>query len=314
MLDINKRIKRIPLLLAGILLILTGCGNESMLDTPVSAGSTVLRISTKGIMVDPATPSNWEEYVQTLRLIGFQEGKPVVNCMLNDLSDYTVLGTGDDTYIEIELDKQPGATIQRGTLDLYAVANESAGSFADNTSLDNISKDALTGLMVTAAGSYNAPTKDNPFLMSGEIHPTLLLEENCINIELVRTVAKVMLESVTLDGNDITGQVTTYTLSASGNVYEQYPLFSGTGTGNKVLSISANDSPLYLSESAASSVDIEVKVTYDGKEYTGTLSQEQINRNDCIQINAIISKQDKCLLLESAVEEWISKELGPIYQ
>lgn len=322
MTDINKRLNWISALMAGILLVLPGCDSESMLDTPAPAGSTVLRIGTKGIVVDPETGTpNYEEYVKTLRLIGFQEGKQVLNHPIDNLAGYEVKGTDPDTYIEIPLNQSTDASIQRGTLDLYAVANEDAGEFVDNTFWDAIEENKLKSLMITAQGSYSAPDKDYPFLMSAETHPTLLEAENNINIELVRTVGKVELASVKVtDGTSETPlENYTYTLSASGKVLGTYPLFLGgtSGTGEKELSMTPTGSPLYLSDSADNAVTITVSVTPTNgeKSYTGTLTAK-IERNKCIQINATITQveEEKCLLLQSTITNWIGKELKPEYK
>lgn len=321
MLKINKRIKWImATLLAAILLILPGCDNESPLDTLV--GSTTLRLSMKGIMVNPdpnIQDVDWEVYVKTLRLIGFQEGKQVVNHKINNLSSYKVQGTAPDTYIEIPLNENIEAAIKKGTLNLFAVANEEDANFTDNTFPDNITAQQLEALEVTAKASYNAPDADNPFLMSAQINTTLVVEESSIDVKLVRTVGKVELHSVKLeDQTEVKDNVTSYSLSATGNVYVTYPLFTGTGTGTGAIALNnatATDTPLYLSEAAANTVTIEVAVTYDGKEYKGSFSDEQIIRNRCIQINATIkqAEENNCLLLESTIQNWIPKELKPEY-
>ena len=227
MLKINKRIKRITAaLLAAILFILLGCDNESLLSDPAPAGSTTLRLSTKGIAVNPsALGIDWEIYVKTLRLIGFQEGKQVVNYRINDLTDYEVKGAAPDTYIEIPLNESTGATIKRGTLNLYAVANEEVANFTDNPFSKDITASKLEALSVTAKDSYSAPGANNPFLMSAQVNTTLLAEENSINVELVRTLGKVELASVKLENQTEVKEIT-YSLSATGNVYATYPLFT----------------------------------------------------------------------------------------
>lgn len=316
MLKINKRIKRITAaLLAAILLILPGCDNESLLSDLAPAGSTTLRLGTKGIAVNPsALDIDWEVYVKTLRLIGFQEGKQVVNYLINDLADYEVKGTAPDTYIEIPLNESIGATIKRGTLNLYAVANEEVAGFTDNPFSKDITASKLEALSVEAKNSYSAPNADNPFLMSAQVNTTLLAEENSINVELVRTVGKVELASVKLENQTEVKEIT-YSLSATGNVYATYPLFTGTGTGTIALAnATATNAPLYLSETAANAVTITVSVIYDGKEYKGSFSDKQIIRNRCIQINATILKPQNCLQLNVSVAPWEVKDLTPEYK
>lgn len=316
MLKINKRIKRITAaLLAAILFILLGCDNESLLSDPAPAGSTTLRLSTKGIAVNPsALGIDWEIYVKTLRLIGFQEGKQVVNYRINDLTDYEVKGAAPDTYIEIPLNESTGATIKRGTLNLYAVANEEVANFTDNPFSKDITASKLEALSVTAKDSYSAPGANNPFLMSAQVNTTLLAEENSINVELVRTLGKVELASVKLENQTEVKEIT-YSLSATGNVYATYPLFTGTGTGTIALAnATATNAPLYLSETAANAVTITVSVIYDGKEYKGSFSDKQIIRNRCIQINATILKPQNCLQLNVSVAPWEVKDLTPEYK
>lgn len=316
MLKINKRIKWITAaLLAAILLILPGCDNESLLSDLAPAGSTTLHLSTKGIAVNSSAPDiDWEVYVKTLRLIGFQEGKQVVNYLINDLVDYEVKGTAPNTYIEIPLNESTGATIKRGKLNLYAVANEEVANFTDNPFSKDITASELEALTVTAKDSYSAPDANNPFLMSAQVNTTLLAEENSINVELVRTVGKVELASVKLENQTEVKEIT-YSLSATGNVYATYPLFTGTGTGTIALAnATATNAPLYLSETAANAVTITVSVIYDGKEYKGSFSDEQIIRNRCIQINATILKPQNCLQLNVSVAPWEVKDLTPEYK
>ena len=98
-----------------------------------------------------------------------------------------------------------------------------------------------------------------------------------------------------------------------------YPLFLGgtSGTGEKELSMTPTGSPLYLSDSADNAVTITVSVTPTNgeKSYTGTLTAK-IERNICIQINATSTQveEEKCLLLQSTITNWIGKELKPEYK
>ncbi len=80
----------------------------------------------KGIVTDLPDPSDnekAEQYVKTLRLIGFQNDRLVGNWMIEEkeLKRYHL---DDDPYIEIPLHDLENASFKRGILDLYAVANE----------------------------------------------------------------------------------------------------------------------------------------------------------------------------------------------
>lgn len=317
MLDRNKRTKWIPALLAGILLILPGCVQEE-LTPPTPDSSATLRLSTKGITVNPDdTNADLEEYVKTLRLIGFQEGQQVVNHQITDWTGYTVQGEDPNTYIEIPLDESIGATIKRGVLDLYAVANEPE-NYVDNLTIDaSTTQSEVESLRVLGEASNIVPSKENPFLMSAHVNTTLLQEENTIDVDLIRTAGKVELTSVKKDEEDTNLSGYSYTLSASGNVYQTYPLFAGTGAEVQKLddNITVTDSPLYLSESTANAVTIEVSVTPQGETtpYKGSLAV-QIKRNTCIQLQATISETANCLLLTPVVIPWEAVVLPPTYE
>ena len=315
----NKYTKWVAAMFAAVLMFLPGCIKESPVDDYLPAGSTVLRISTKGIAVSDAPGTDYEVYVKTLRLIGFQEGNKVLDAVINFedesvMEKYPVLGTGEKAYIEIPL-KDLGATIKRGTLDLYAVANEEAAWTDENNPFRNIKQDDLKNLSVAAEDSYPAPRADNPFLMSAHVNTTLVAQKNEIDIKLVRTVGKVMLKSVKMaDGTPLNGY--TYTLGASGSVYASYPLFEGTaGQGTKDVTISPEVAPFYISESG-NTVDITVTVTYDGTQYSGTLNSQQITRNHCLQINGIITKEEEvpCLQFDVTVLPWTEQEIDVSYE
>ena len=150
---------------------------------------------TQWIAVDPnatSQPEDWGEYyVKSLRLIGFQEGRQILNRLTQ-------------------------AKIQRGTLDLYAVANEEAGGFTGATFPATATQEALRALPVAAQSSYDTPGETHPLLMSAHIHPVLLQQENSLEIALERTLAKVELLSVAVNGTPMGSGDYTYSLSASG--------------------------------------------------------------------------------------------------
>lgn len=287
--------------------LFSGCSEEHLPDLPDRAGTTLLRIQTKGIVIDPVpSDARMDEYVKTLRLIAYQEGQPVLNQQLSDWSGYEVKNPGPDSYIEIPMETLQGATLQRGSLDLYAVANEQ-----QSLSLDNIAQEELKQQMVEASSVNHTPTQQNPLLMSAEVHPTLLQEKNEIKINLERSVGKVELTEVTQEGQPLTGY--SYQLKAEGDVYARYPLFGKVAdTKTKPVSITSKDVPLFLS--VASALKLTVTVTHDGNTYTGFLTNVPITRNKSIRLHAQISKKDQCLLLQSTLVDWTPVELNPDFQ
>lgn len=326
--------------LAGVLWVFCSisCTDEQSLLSPASGDtSTTLRIQTKGLVIDPnadPTLAELEGYVKTLRIFFFNKDGQNEGYMWysNDLSEETLYKEGEsDAYITIALDEENSFT--PGNYEVYAVANETAGLFdglelteeANGfTPLDSkVTVKDIQDITFTVSEPPTSltPTVDAPILMSATEEEAILDGNNNMIIELKRTVGKVELASVTLKkGTEETSlENYTYTLSASGTVLGTFPLFDGgtPGTDKKNLSVASTSLPLYLSESAESAVEISVTVNYDSQSYTGKLSSPvQIVRNNCIQLNAIITQveEENCLLLQSSIAGWTSEELKPEYE
>lgn len=301
----------------------SSCIQEQLL-SPQDAPTT-LRIQTKGITIEAPTEGTdnyteqLEEYVKTLRIFFFNGENDTQPYMWysEDLSAETELSTENGEIIITLEDQLPD-----GNYTVYAVANEQTGMFT-NTNIDtndgNVSMtiSTLNGINVTMPNSPITFSADAPIPMSCITEIAVLGGENINNnmtIELVRTVGKVELLSVTDGENTLTNY--TYALSAEGNVYTTYPLFGeDSGTDNGSLSNATTDSkPLYLSISE-STIKITVSVTIDGKSYTGELTTtDKITRNQCIQIKAKILKQENCLLLKPTIVGWTLVDLTPEYE
>ncbi len=137
-----------------------------------------------------------------------------------------------------------------------------------------------------------------PFLRYASRSYPLLEQENKIEIELERLLAKVDLTTVyfpaeELSGQDkvLTAQQYTYQLSikkdeTEQSVYEYYPLFDGLATGTKQLTaMETENAPLYLSE--AKKVVVTVSVTLaesNTKPLVGICELPSISRNQYIEI------------------------------
>lgn len=277
------------------------------IDPEQARGNVMLKVDTRGIIVqEPTTTDGYEEYVKTLQLIGVADGVQAFNVELNDLSGYEVQGTEPNTYIEIPLEGEDA--LPAGAYTIYAVANEEA--------VTGLSLDALSSVSVPA---YTSGTTPSLFLMS-DVTPAVIDPRNTnneISIELVRTLAKIEMGTITKGDVNVTESVTSHSISVSGNVYASYPLFDGTGTGTETVNISGKEGPIYLSESP-NDVTVSLSVVIDGTtytgDYTGATGDFTLERNHAYVLNGTIDEVEQCLQLNISVAPWEVTELKPSYE
>ena len=185
----------------------TSCINDPVMEEEDdNTGHTYLTITTRGINVEDNR--DFENYVGKLRVMAFDsQGKIVsgVNFTIDDLSDYKVQGSGDDTYITVETEIL-GGKMTSGTYSFYFVANETEYSTDNNETLSSVLEDvateeALKNIKVKTAFNVNERKPEaSKMLMS--VGPLKVLiregENNEIGnannrIELIRAFAKAQL-------------------------------------------------------------------------------------------------------------------------
>lgn len=316
------------------LLVCAACSHELPEEEGRPAASPVLLLDTRSITVDlsgdPGVEER-EEYVKTLRLAAFHGTE---TCLFNtllaseQLKAYAAGTVGTREYIKIPLsDLASGVTLPAGELRFYAVANEGVETAL---SLGGTGEAALRDATVAAkAGGYALPTLETPFLMSAQTTKELLPAAESpggqtVGIGLERAVAKVELASLMVDGEEVAGY--TYTLSATGNVYKNYPLFGNSPRLSEdtqaFAGATGNNAPLYLAEPVDDGeLRLSVSVTYDGKTYKAeavTLpAGKSLSRNTCWQVEGRIvtgSGSEGCLWLDVAVKHWVAVPLNPEYE
>ncbi len=286
------------------LLGFAGCSEEDM---PVKdeLGKTVLRVALgpKDIVIDNAGNYDVEKYVETLHIIGIDQNNAQGINEQVDLSEARIVQEGEDKYAEFTIEEIPA-----GVYTLYSVANASN---------DLNWQSSLASVTVSA---YTSGTQPSLFLMSAinkgqAIDPNN--SNNRVTIELIRTVAKIGVGKITMNGEEKTP--TDYEINVSGKLYSTYPLFevTNTSTGSEDINVTSPDAPVYLSESNGK-VDVTLTVTVDGKEYTGTLAEGEeeivLKRNNYYALNGTIDEQSQCLLLNISVAPWEVVALSPTYE
>lgn len=182
---------------------LTSCIYDSVLEETDMSGKSTLSITMRGITTtDPSTSGgSYDDYVKTLRVIGFDASGSVVCNQLFDydastteIPDFIVQGTGEDTQINIT------QTMKAGVCDFYFIANEDGYSVYNNspgdlsTFLSSISsKSELEDCMLATPEDLET-LGSSPILMTTSVRSTLKPGDNTINnIELVRCFAKAQL-------------------------------------------------------------------------------------------------------------------------
>lgn len=187
---------------------LTSCIYDSaMEEEDNNTGHTYLTITTRGIDVEDNT--DFEDYVGSLRVMAFDsQGKIVsgVNFTIDDLSDYTVSGEGDDTFITVEKEIL-GGIMTSGTYSFYFVANETGyNTTNENETLSEVletvkTEDELKNIQVKTVFNSNTckPNASNMLMSVGPLKVLIREGENNEignannRIELIRAFAKAQL-------------------------------------------------------------------------------------------------------------------------
>lgn len=175
----------------------TSCINDPTMEEEATYSKTSLIVTVRSITTasDGAT-SYYDEYVKTLRIIGFDaSGNLVCNGFYDDQLDQVKNAASIEITQELE-------NFQGGTCKLYFIANEGNYTTTSNTTLTDFIKDenSLTEEIlkncIINASSTNDKWGTNPILMTAQTSTYIQsgkTEQNIGTIELVRCIAKVQL-------------------------------------------------------------------------------------------------------------------------
>lgn len=285
------------------------CINDPAMEEDTSGKST-LSIMVRGVTTDPA--DGYDEYIQTLRIVGFDaSGKVVCNQLFDhdvntaNIPDFIIQGTGEDTKINIIQTLKEA--FQGGTCNFYFIANENGYTVYNTQSstqslsnfLDEVSLDGLKSCIIAYDGKEPGATNQRSILMTTSVTSALKPGDNTINdIELVRCFAKVQLkvtnqssDNITLSNATLTGKYPdSFHLLNEGNYMANVSTEFSTllQTGN--ITISAGNTvevgELYFPE-WLSQTDVNLKYSFnlsDGisnKTYEFPAVDNNITRNTC---------------------------------
>lgn len=192
------------------------CINDPVMEGDTSGKST-LSITVRGVTTNPT--DGYDEYIQTLRIIGFDaSGNVVCNQLFdyvpnNDVPDFIIIqGEGADAKINITQTLEEA--FQGGTCDFYFIANEQDyavyNTQPDSQSLsdflgNNVSLDGLKNCIIAYTVDEPGETNQRPILMTTSVNSTLKPGNNTIDdIELVRCFAKFQLKVQNTSSDNIT--------------------------------------------------------------------------------------------------------------
>lgn len=245
---------------------LTSCIYDSVLEETDMSGKSTLSITMRGITTtDPGSSGSYDDYVKTLRIIGFDANERVVcNQKYSGTDLGTVEGTAPNTYIEITQTLEDA--FQGGVCDFYFIANEDGYTVYDSQDElseflegENLTKNALDKC-VRATPTGIATLGSSPILMTTSVRSTLKPGDNTINnIELVRCFAKVQLKIVNKSG----GKVSVGDPKLVGTYPDSYSLWDGSSSENW----KKNDTPYEISLSLSeSTITEEMQTLYTSQE------------------------------------------------
>ena len=307
---------------------LTSCIYDSVLEETDMSGKSTLSITMRGITTtDPSTSGgSYDDYVKTLRVIGYDNAGNVVCNQKWNGSELTVTGTESNT--EITLTQQLEEAFTGGTCEFYFIANED-GYYVYT---DEQAGDALSAFLDISGNLEQAPSKDaldkcviatptgiatlgsSPILMTTSVRSTLKPGDNTINnIELVRCFAKVQLKIIDKTGSATVGEnpVLTGTCPEFYSLLDVGTYTSWTGEeGNYSVNLTmTQEGSTYTSQEIyfperlfAQGENIEVNVlkfsfTLNGKSYTAAVADAtgtdfNIRRNTHYTVIATLKKKE----------------------
>ena len=170
------------------------------------SGKSTLSITMRGITTtDPSTSGgSYDDYVKTLRVIGFDASRSVVCNQLFDYVDNNGIPNFEVTESdEVNITQTLEDAFQGGVCDFYFIANEEGYTVYDSQDGlseflegENLTKDALDKCVI-ATPTEITTLGSSPILMTTSVRSTLKPGDNTINnIELVRCFAKVQLKII----------------------------------------------------------------------------------------------------------------------
>ncbi|WP_418661164.1 hypothetical protein [Bacteroides ilei] len=320
----------LPLLII-LMLGITGCSNDSVEEENTdSLPKSRIVLTVRGVTTSP-TEGNYDEYIETLRIIGFDKNQSVVCNSLYGGTELTLTASGDAIVITEKLEE----AFQGGTCDFYFIANEKAYTSYETSqplseflSAESLTEDALEDCVIAYAGEEPGETNQRPILMTASVNSALKPGDNTIDdIELVRCFAKFQLkvkntssDVITVSNAIIKGQYpTSFWLLNGGNYMTDQSKGFTTDLQTDAITVSsgvtAEIGELYFPE-WLSQTDVGVNYSFtlrDGisnETYEFSAVDDNITRNTCYVTTATFAGWESVSIrLEVAPWDVVSSEI-----
>lgn len=265
------------------------CINDPAMEEEDTSGKSTLSIMVRGITItDPGTTGSYDDYVETLRVIGYDNtGAVVCNQKYSGAELGTVEGKDPNTYIKITQTLEDA--FQGGVCDFYFIANEDGYSVYNSQTTpkqtlsaflgdkaENAPKKVDLSSCIIAFDAESGLTPGYPILMT--VHSTsqyLKPGDNSMGtIQLVRCLAKLQLkvnqeevENVTISNVKLTGKYADSYSLWDGKNYTNYnvqALDYQLLNASSSVALNYNSEEIYLPETMQStSSGAIVKYTFD---------------------------------------------------
>lgn len=319
----------------------TSCSNDSSMEEEATYGKTSLVVTVRSITTDSnVAATHYDEYVKTLRIIGFDaSGNLVCNGFYDQLKQVT-----NAASIEITQELQ---NFQGGTCKLYFIANE--GNYTTTSKSNNTTLIDLTDFFtdensvlteqnlkdcIINVSSTNNQWGTNPILMTAQTSAYIQsgkTEQKIGTINLIRCVAKVQLQIVDETGSaSISGTPTlsgSYPKSYSLLDVGTYTSWTGDNSYSVELKEKADDKTLYTSQeiyfperlfdqnSNTEDNALKFSFTLNGtSSYTAAVADAagrdfNIRRNTHYTVIATLKKENE-VTLTVLINKWDEKTMG----
>lgn len=244
---------------------LTSCIYDSVVEETDMSGKSTLSITMRGITTtDPGSNGSYDDYVKTLRVIGYDASGSVVCNQLFDYVDNNGIPNFKVTESdEVNITQTLEDAFQGGVCDFYFIANEDGYTVYGQDELseflegENLTKEALDNCVI--AFDASKLNTDYPILMTATSSSQLIKPgENVIGtVYLVRCIAALQLVVKT----PISGVVLS-DVSLTGTCPDFFPLFNIDYQNVSLMDIPDDT---YLSQIAISEEEKKDGIVYSGR-------------------------------------------------
>lgn len=313
---------------------LTSCIYDSVLEETDMSGKSTLSITMRGITTtDPGSNGSYDDYVKTLRVIGYDASGSVVCNQLFDYVDNNGIPNFKVTESdEVNITQTLEDAFQGGVCDFYFIANEDGYTVYGQDKLSeflegkNLTKDALDNCVI----AFDAPKLDTnyPILMTATSSSQLIKPgENVIGtVYLVRCIAalqlvvKTPISDVDLLDVSLTGTCPDSFSLFNINYQNFSPMYIPDDTYLSPIAISEEEKNedivysgrIFFPEQLRGDISAKYSFSINNKPFTLKVVDDDrlIVRNNCYKTIATYDYEDSQVKLSYEVTSWTNVEVN----